>query len=102
MAKGAATALCYLHKVGASAALEHPGDNNVTTAEFKKSEFAGGVQLQNAIACIQGFNLIATMMFVATHLSSIGRSRPFVAQQATIDLIGEGQAAILVSDQPAE
>lgn len=73
------------------------GDNNVSIAEFQRSASAAGVIIMNAIACMQNYSLVAALMFVATHLASIHRPKTFVTLQATIDLIGEDRATIIMS-----
>ena len=73
------------------------GNTEVSAEEFNKSTYAGTICVANSIAGVQGFNLIACLMFLATHLSSIGRPRGFKATPAAIDVLGEDETAIFMS-----
>ena len=73
------------------------GDNEVTTEEYHKSVAAANQCISNAIAGVQSFNLIASLMFVATHLASIGRPRGWRASAASIDAFGEDETSAIIA-----
>merc|ERR1711935_465659 len=70
----------------AIARFDTDGDNNVSEMEFMKSAYAGGVCVTNAVSGVQGFNLMASLIFVATHLANIGRPKPWYASPETVVL----------------
>ena len=80
----------------AIARFDTDGDNNVSEMEFMKSAYAGGVCVTNAVSGVQGFNLMASLIFVATHLANIGRPKPWYASPETVESFGAEESSIVM------
>eukprot|EP00964_Phaeocystis_antarctica_P046700 scaffold27008_cov67-Phaeocystis_antarctica.AAC.1 len=72
------------------------GDNIVSEQEFMKSAYAGAVCVTNAVSGVQGFNLMASLVFVATHLANIGRPRGWRASPAAVERFGEDETSVVM------
>jgi len=72
------------------------GDNSVSEQEFMKSAYAGAVCVTNAVSGVQGFNLMASLVFVATHLANIGRPRGWRASPAAVERFGEDETSVVM------
>jgi hypothetical protein len=80
----------------AIARFDTDGDNSVSEMEFMKSAYAGGVCVTNAVSVVQGFNLMASLIFVATHLANIGRPKPWYASPETVESFGAEESSIVM------
>ena len=72
------------------------GDNQVSEMEFMKSAFAGTICITNAVAVVQGFSLISGLIFVSTHLASIGRPRGWRPEPGAVESFGEDETTIVM------
>ena len=72
------------------------GDNNVSEMEFAKSAYAGSVCVTNATMVVQGFSLMASLCFVATHRTNIGRPRGWRPSPAAVESIGADETGIVM------